>query len=95
MFAIVLQGINLLSLITIPQLIISDSYNLKYIKLNTEQWLASTPGCRRDYNITEAFWQATCSRIGTYWDLEHCSLGKYTGLGESVFLQHVVALVIL
>ena len=74
MFAIVLQGIYLLSLITIPQLIISDSYNMKYIKLNTEQWLASTPGCRRDYNITEAFWQA--SRNGTYWDLEHCSMGK-------------------
>ena len=90
MFAIVLQGINLLSLITIPQLIISDSYNLKNIKLNTEQWLASTPGCRRDYNITEAFWQA--SRNGTYRDLEHCGIGL---LGESVFLQHVVALVIL
>ena len=55
MFAIVLQDINLLFLITIPQLIISDSYNMKYIKLNTEQWLASTAGCRRDYNITEAF----------------------------------------
>ena len=86
MFAIVLQGINLLSRIAIPQLIISDSYNLKNIKLNTEQWLASTPGCRWDYNITEAFWQA--SRIGTYWDM----MGKYIG---RIYLQHVVALVIL
>ena len=91
MFAIVLQDINLLFLITIPQLIISDSYNMKYIN-----WILNS-----DWLLPLAVEGITISLrpFSKLVELEPIEIWntvvRGSILGESVFLQHVVALVIL